>query len=266
MLKNKTWRKKMHKTKLIKLLGISLIVGILGLTGFCKKSEDNNNLPLAAAGAAVVQQQAEQAAYEAANNRENPEFFCAQVIKFNTLYVAKLIPLMAQDCSDQGYQAIVGSSLDEYKQKLLNTINNDADLNTNCPNTKNAISNFNPPSGGGGFEIKFFYEDGKSLLSEVGLSPTTYTVVSPNTYKLYLLLEDIRNFAIDNDIDPSNGNQEEITCKNAIQSKLQSFCTLSIYNNSTCSSGQTKVVYAQCAYGSGVPDTYRTCATLRRQF
>jgi len=33
-LKNKTWRKKMHETKLLKLLGISLIAGILGLTGF----------------------------------------------------------------------------------------------------------------------------------------------------------------------------------------------------------------------------------------
>jgi hypothetical protein len=42
-LKNKTWRKKMHETKLLKLLGISLIVGILGLTGFCKKSNDNND-------------------------------------------------------------------------------------------------------------------------------------------------------------------------------------------------------------------------------
>ena len=47
-LKNKTWRKNMHKTKLLKLLGISLIVGILGLTGFCKKSEDNNDLALGA--------------------------------------------------------------------------------------------------------------------------------------------------------------------------------------------------------------------------
>jgi hypothetical protein len=83
MLKNKTWRKKMHKTKLLKLLGISLIVGILGLTGFCKKSEDNNDLALVA-GLVVAEQQAQQAAqaaYEAANNTDNPQFFCAQVIK-----------------------------------------------------------------------------------------------------------------------------------------------------------------------------------------
>jgi hypothetical protein len=60
-LKNKTWRKKMHKTKLLKLLGIFLIVGILGLTGFCKKSEDNNDLALGA-GLVVAQQQAEQSA------------------------------------------------------------------------------------------------------------------------------------------------------------------------------------------------------------
>jgi hypothetical protein len=83
ILKNKTWRKKMHETKLLKLLGISLIVGILGLTGFCKifnGNNDNNDLALGA-GLLVAQQQAEQAAYEAANNTENPQWFCAQVIK-----------------------------------------------------------------------------------------------------------------------------------------------------------------------------------------
>ena len=60
----------MHKTKLLRLLGISLIVGILGLTGFCKKSKDNNDLALA--GLVVAQQQAEQAAqaaYEEANKK-----------------------------------------------------------------------------------------------------------------------------------------------------------------------------------------------------
>jgi hypothetical protein len=140
MLKNKTWRKKMHETKLLKLLGISLIVGILGLTGFCKKSNDNNDLALGA-GLVVAQQQAEQAAYEAANNTDNPQWFCAQVTKSGTYYVATLTPLVEQDCN----QGFLGSSTDEFKQKLLNTINSDANLNTNCPNTKNLISSFNPP-------------------------------------------------------------------------------------------------------------------------
>jgi hypothetical protein len=149
----------MHKTKFLKLLGMSLIVGILGLTGFCIKlisndNKDNNDLALVA-GLVVAEQQAQQAeqqaqqaeqaaqqaAYEAANNTENPESFCAVVMKSGTYYTAKLIPLMEQDC----YQGFEGSSLDEFKQKLLNIINNDADLNTNCPNTKNAISSYNPP-------------------------------------------------------------------------------------------------------------------------
>jgi hypothetical protein len=263
----------MHKTKLLRLLGISLIVGILGLTGFCKKSKDNNDLALGA-GLVVAQQQAEQAAYEEANKKENPEFFCAQVTKSGNYYIATLAPLVQQDCSIQGFQAILGSSWDEFKQKLLNIINNDADLNTKCTDTKDAITRSNPPPGGGGSgdggsgfgEVKFIY-DGKSLLSEVGLSTTTYKVVSPNTYKLYILLPFIRGFAYDTDLDPSNGPpRTEDSCINAIQTILDSFCTLGINNDSTCPNGITKVVLAQCAYGSGVPSNYRTCATLKDQF
>jgi len=96
-LKNKTWRKKMHETKLLKLLGISLLVGILGLTGFCikLKSNDNNDLALGA-GLVLAQQQPEQAAYQAANNTDNPQWFCAQVWKdaSNNYYSAILTPLV----------------------------------------------------------------------------------------------------------------------------------------------------------------------------
>ena len=263
----------MHKTKLLKLLGISLIVGILGLTGFCKKSKDNNDLALGA-GLVVAQQQAEQAAYEAANNTENPEFFCAFVRKIDTYYTAELLPLVKQDCN-QYPASILGSSSDEIKQRLLNTINNDPDLNTSCPNTRNAISNFNfssvgggGSSGGGTAETKNIYETGKSLLSEVGLSTTTYTVVSPNVFKLFVTLSLIKGFA--------SGSTPETSCKNAVENKLNSidsgkFCsntTSNLFGLPVCdsSSGKTKVVQALCAYGSGVPSNYRTCATLKDQF
>jgi hypothetical protein len=137
ILKNKTWRKKMNETKLLKLLGISLIVGILGLTGFCKKSEDNNDLALGA-GLVVAQQQAEQAAYEAANNTDNPQWFCAQVWKNpSNYYMAILTPLVAQDCNVNYW----GYSTNEFRRRLLETIDNDRDLTDNCPSTRNAISN-----------------------------------------------------------------------------------------------------------------------------
>ena len=268
----------MHKTKLLKLLGIFLIVGILGLTGFCKKSKDNNDLVLVA-GLVAVQQQAEQAAqaaYEEANKKENPEFFCAQVTKSSnvTYYEATLLPLVEQDCN-QYPASILGSSSDEIKQRLLNTINNDPDLNTSCPNTRNAISNFDFSSfggggsgGGGAVKTKNIYEPGKSLLSEVGLDPTTYTVISPNIYKRSLLLIFINNFA--------KSPPPEDTCKNAIENKLNSidsgkFCsntTSNLFGLPVCdsSSGKTKVAQAQCAYGSGVPSNYIKCATLRDQF
>jgi len=135
----------MHKTKLLKLLGISLIVGILGLTGFCKKSKDNNDLALGA-GLVVAQQQAEQAAYEEANKKENPEFFCAFVAKTGTIYYATLTPLVKQDCN---LNYFFGSSFDEIKQKLINTIDGNQDLRDNCSATRNAISNFAPPSSDG---------------------------------------------------------------------------------------------------------------------
>jgi hypothetical protein len=162
-LKNETWRKKMHQTKLLKLLGISLIVGILGLTGFCKKSNNNNDLALGA-GLVVAQQQAEQAAYEAAyqaaNSTENPQWFCAWVTKNpSNNYSATLMPLVAQDCNTN----FVGSLFD--KQKLLDTINSDTNLNTSCPQTKNVISNFTPPSfGGGSTSIKFIFVNGRGIL------------------------------------------------------------------------------------------------------
>jgi hypothetical protein len=243
----------------------------LGLTGFCKKSKDNNDLALA--GLVVAQQQAEQAAqaaYEEANKKENPEFFCAIVEKYSnvTYYRALLLPLVERDCN-QYPASILGSSSDEIKQRLLNTINNDPDLNTSCPNTRNAISNFNfnfnftpPPSDGDPPQIKNIYEPGKSLLSEVGLDPTTYTVISPNIFKRSFLLSYIYIFA--------NSSPPETTCKNAIENKLNSiendkFCYLSI-TSSTCPTGKTKVVQAECAYGSGVPDSYIKCATLKKQF
>jgi hypothetical protein len=84
------------------------------------------------------------------------------VLKSGTTYNAILTPLVAQDCNESGVFGF--SSFDELKQKLLNIINNDPDLNTNCPNTKNYISNYNfsPPSdggaGGGPPPIKFNYK------------------------------------------------------------------------------------------------------------
>jgi hypothetical protein len=273
----------MHETKLLKLLGISLLVGILGLTGFCKKSKDNNDLALVA-GLVVAQQQAEQAAqaaYEAANNTENRQSFCAQVTKFtfptdngsnSPTYIAKLTPLVAQDCNVNYW----GSSTNAFKRRLLEKIDSDADLRANCPNTRNAISNYDF-SFGGAVQEKFNYENGKSLLTEVNLSTTTYTVVSPNIYKRYEILFGIFAFATDADLNPGNGYQSEDNCKTAVQNKINSipglntFCSLIASPSSTCPSGQTKVVSAMCAYGDldidndGNPD-FNACATLRDQF
>jgi len=260
----------MHKTKLLKLLGISLIVGILGLTGFCKKSKDNNDLVLVA-GLVAVQQQAEQAAqaaYEEANKKENPEFFCAQVIKTGNTYSAKLVPLVERDCNIN----YVFPPIDEYKQRLLNTIDSDENLKTKCPNTKNKISNFSFPSGGGGsgdFEIGFFYENGKSLLPEVNLSTTDFTVVSPDTYKLISLLSIIYNFA--------SGDSPETSCQTAIKNKIGSlpdsnkFCSIPALTSLSIpacdiNSGKTKVVEAQCAYGSNIPSGSIKCKTFSKQF
>jgi hypothetical protein len=267
-LKNKTWRKKMHETKLLKLLGISLIVGILGLTGFCikLKSNDNNDLALGA-GLVLAQQQAEQAAqaaYEAANNTDNPQWFCALVAKSGTTYNATLTPLVAQDCNLNYFNI----STNAFKQKLLDTIDGDADLSANCPLTRDAINNFDFssfPGGGGSGQV--IYVNGRSLLDEVGLSTTDYTVVSPNTYKLIYLLNYIQFFA---------SGTNESGCVNAINSKLNSiesnkFCS-NIASNQfglpvcNSSSGKTKVVYAQCYYGSGAPSGSTICATLDDQF
>jgi hypothetical protein len=220
-------------------------------------------------------QQAAQAAYEAANNTENPQWFCAWVTKItfptdngsnSPTYIATLTPLVAQDCNVNYW----GYSTNAIRQRLLDTIDGDPDLSSNCPNTRSAISNYNF-SFGGAVEERFIYKDGRSLLSEVGLSPTDYTVVSPNTYKLFELLIWISLFANDNDLNFDNDNQTETSCKNAIESKLNSiesdkFCLLGINNDSTCPDGKTKVVLAQCAYGSGVPSNYRTCANLKDQF
>jgi hypothetical protein len=269
ILKNKTWRKKMHETKLLKLLGISLIVGILGLTGFCKifkDNNDNNDLALGA-GLLVAQQQAEQAAYEAANNTDNPQWFCAHVIKNNIpgnspTYQVTLTPLVAQDCNVNYW----GFSTNAIKQRLLETIDNDTDLSTNCTSTRSYISGLYFSS----IQEKFIYVNGSSLLSEVGLSTTTYTVVSPNTFKVYNLLLSILYNA--------QNNTSETTCQTAVSSKLNSipdnntFCLLSATPpNSTCPSGQTKVVSAQCAYGdidinNDSNADFRACATLDDQF
>jgi hypothetical protein len=261
----------MHKTKLLRLLGISLIVGILGLTGFCKKSKDNNDLALA--GLVVAQQQAEQAAqaaYEEANKKENPEFFCAMVMKSGNTYFAKLMPLAERDCNINN----LFPPIDEYKQRLLNTIDSDENLKTKCPNTKNAISNFSFPSGGGGsvdFEIRFFYVNGKrSLLPEVNLSTTDFTVVSPDTYKLIFLLSIIyNNFA--------SGASPETSCQTAIKNKIGSlpdsnkFCSIPALTSLSIpacdiNSGKTKVVEAQCAYGSNIPSGSIKCKIFSKQF
>ena len=252
----------MHKTKLLKLLGISLIVGILGLTGFCKKSKDNNDLALGA-GLVVAQQQAEQAAYEAANNTDNPQWFCAQVVKYGTTYLAHLTPLVAQDCNVSYW----GSLTNAIKQRLLETIDGDQTLSTNCPNTRNFISILDFASATGAEREKFIYVSGSSLLSEVGLNPSTYTVVSPNISKLYYLLTTIKAYA--------NGISEN-GCVNAVNSKINNipdsnnFCS-NLANPHTgvvdCnSSGRTKVVFASCYYGSGAPSGSTICATLNDQF
>jgi len=264
----------MHETKLLKLLGISLIVGILGLTGFCKKSNDNNDLALGA-GLLVAQQQAEQAAYEAANNTENPQWFCAQVVKNNIpgnspTYQVTLTPLVAQDCNLNYFDN------NALKQRLLATIDGDQSLRANCPNTRSYISNFdfsNFSGGGGSGQGRIIYVDGRSLLDEVRLSTTTYTVVSPNIYKLFYSLTLIKNFFADRQSEP-----EKTTCQTAVQNKLNSsipdyntFCILGISPSSTCSSGQTKVVSAMCAYGDidtdndGTAD-FKACKTLNDLF
>lgn len=82
-----------------------------------------------------------------------------------------------------------------------------------------------------------------------------------------------------NDTDPSTpGNQTETSCQNAVQNKINNipdfntFCSLSSTPpSSTCPSGKTKVVFAQCAYGDidinndNTPD-FRACKTLNDQF
>jgi hypothetical protein len=242
----------------------------LGLTGFCKKSKDNNDLALVA-GLVVAEQQAQQAAqaaYEEANKKENPEFFCAFVTKSSnvTYYTATLLPLVRQDCNLDNFFPIIFPF-----QRALDTIDSE-NWGSICNNTKNAISNIinNPPPGGGSnidpSQIEFIYEDGKSLLSEVNLSTKTYTVVSPNVFKLFATLSLIKSFA--------SGPTPETSCQNAVDNKLNSidygkFCsnTASIFFNlPTCDSNKTKVVEAKCAYGSGVPSNYRTCANLKDQF
>jgi hypothetical protein len=176
-------------------------------------------------------------------------------------YKATLTPLEAQDCNVNYW----GQSTNAIRQRLIDTIDGDTDLSTNCPNTRNYISGKDFSSG----QEKFIYVDGKSLLSEVGLSTTTYTVVSPNTYKLVNLLVGIGYYA--------QNNTSEATCQTAVANKLNSipdyntFCSLSSSPNSTCPSGETKVVFAQCAYGdiyiesNSTPD-FKPCATLNDQF
>jgi hypothetical protein len=235
----------------------------LGLTGFCKKSKDNNDLALVA-GLVVAEQQAQQAAqaaYEAANNTENRQSFCAQVIKTtfpgnSPTYQVKLTPLVRQDCNVNYW----GFSTNAFRQRLLETINGDPDLSSNCPNTKTYISGLDFSS----IQEKFIYKDGRSLLSEVNLDPTTYTVVSPNTYKLYFLLTLIKNYA---------NSQTETNCENAVQNKIDSipnsnkFCSntaLALLSIPACdsSSGITKAVFGLCFYGS----SGSTCATPYEQF
>jgi hypothetical protein len=267
----------MHKTKLLKLLGISLIVGILGLTGFCNNSGNNNsgnnnNLPVVVG---VAQQQAAQAAYEAANNTDNPPWFCAIVGKFGTTYDAFLTPLVEQDCNINYFS----SSVNANKQYLLNIIDGDQDLNDNCSATRNAIENFNFsnfPGGVGPSDARAIYVNGRSLLDEVRLDPTVYTVISPNTFKLFYSLIYIKVFASDNDLDSSNGNQTETSCVSVVNTKLDSidynkFCSKpdnSVLGLQDCgsNSAKTKVVNVKCYYGSGVPSGSTICATLNDQF
>ena len=118
---------------------------------------------------------------------------------------------------------------------------------------------------------KFIYVNGSSLLDEVGLSTTTYTVVSPNTYKLFYLLKQIKSIA--NDTDPNTpGNQNEASCQTSVQNKIDSipdsnkFCSNTAFpllSIPACdsSSGITKAVFGLCNYGSS-----STCATLNDQF
>jgi len=116
-------------------------------------------------------------------------------------------------------------------------------------------------------QTKIIYVNGRNLLDEVGLSTATYTVVSPNTFKLFQPLIFIKNILI-------SSSQPENSCLNAVNSKLNSidsdkFCTntaSNFYSLPVCDSSKTKVVQAQCAYGSGVPDDYIKCKTLKEQF
>jgi hypothetical protein len=82
----------------------------------------------------------------------------------------------------------LGFSTNAFKQKLLDTIDGDADLSQIVPIPEMQyliliFLVFQEVE-----EEKFIYVNGSSLLDEVGLSTTTYTVVSPNTYKLVYLL------------------------------------------------------------------------------
>jgi hypothetical protein len=172
---------------------------------------------------------------------------------------------VAQDCNKDYW----GYSTNAFKQRLLDTID-DLNLSTPCSNTKTYISGLDFSNGPGGpVQEKFIYVNGSSLLTEVNLNTTTYTVVSPNTYKLVYLLGSIDYYV--------QNNTFETSCQTAIQNKISNipgyntFCSLFESPSSTCSSGQTKVVFAKCAYGdidtnnNGNAD-FRACKTLNDQF
>jgi hypothetical protein len=177
--------------------------------------------------------------------------------------MATLTPLVAQDCNVNYW----GFSTNAFKQRLLDTIDGDSDLSANCPNTRSAISSLNLSS----TQEEFIYVNGSSLLSEVGLSTTTYTVVSPNTFKLFYLLKYIKSIA--NDTDPNTtGPQTETSCQTAVQNKIDSipdsnkFCSNTAFTYLSIpacnsSSGITKAVFGLCNYGSS-----STCATLNDLF
>ena len=270
----------MKEKKLLKLLGISLIVGILGFLGSCnlfKKEDDNNEALLL--GAAVVQQQAEAAAYEEANNTANAQWFCAFVSKVssgsNLYYTATLTPLVEQDCNIENvmYNGSSGTMFDEYKTFLRNIIN-DEGLSNNCTATVNYINNLQPPSGGGNGNpdslppTKIIFVSGRSLLDEIGADKTTYSVVSANVYKRVVRLTLVRGVAnIDNDSSCVSAIDDKI---NSIESDLCEFfggsplSCIKLFNNNNNTG--TKALSASCYYGPNVPPGLIKCLTLNEQF
>ena len=223
----------MNETKLLKLLGISLIVGILGFLGSCKKEDDNNEALLL--GAAVVQQQAAEASaaeYNAQNNATKPDFYCEITFTYGSNTTKQLIPLPAAECNI-GY-----FSESEYKNRLIARI--DSEFASSCSNTRTAIINASSTDYPGPTSANF--KSGQSiaqyLASAYGFNASDLTVISPAKYKSYTEYIAIKSRA---------QTISEGDCVNAVDNKLDlehpnkdKYCQLHI----DCSPPNKNIVYS----------------------